>query len=55
MPLEATGIFTAESIDGVPLGASTPDTGKFTTLATCIFTAAIIDDVPIGPSTPNTG
>ena len=54
--IEATSTFTALSIDDVPIGASTPETGMFTTLkATSTFTAANIDDVPIGASTPDTG
>jgi hypothetical protein len=41
---------TAGSIDNTAVGATTPSTGKFTTLS-----ATSINSTPIGPTTPSTG
>jgi hypothetical protein len=57
----ANAVITGGSVNGTPVGATTPSTGAFTTLSTTstttlgLTTAAAINNTPIGNSTPSTG
>ena len=57
----ANAVITGGSVNGTPVGATTPNTGAFTTLSATstatlgLTTAAAINSTPIGNSTPSSG